>query len=226
MQKAVVLLNNISLKENAEVILENIFLEIVSGDFVYITGKVGSGKSTLMKSLYGEKTISEGDAFVNGYNLKQIKRNELPFLRRTIGSVFQDYQLLNDRNVEKNISFALECTGEKNKKLIRTRTQELSEMAGIEHLLYKMPYELSGGEQQLVSITRALMNDPKLIIADEPTANLDEESSLKIMNFLKILSSKGTAVIIATHDKEIIAKFPGEVYQINNKNLIPEITLD
>jgi cell division transport system ATP-binding protein len=210
---------DVTLFEDGREILNKIILEIYPGDMLYITGTVGSGKSTLLKSIYGEKKIHSGDARVAGFDMNRLSRKDIPFLRRKLGPVFQNYQLLNDRDTRRNIQFAMECTGEKNKKLIKQRTLELSEEAGIEHLLHKMPYELSGGEQQLVSIVRALMNEPELIIADEPTANLDRESSRRIMQFLQRLSEDGTAVIIATHDDTLIAEFPSETLRIENKRL-------
>jgi cell division transport system ATP-binding protein len=219
MHEPIVSYFDVTLFEDGREILTNIDLEVYPGDMLYITGTIGSGKSTLLKSMYGEKKIHSGDARVAGFDLTQVKRKDIPFLRRKLGLVFQNYQLLNDRNTEKNIRFALECTGEKNRKYIKQRTLELSEQAGIEHLLHKMPYELSGGEQQLVSIVRALMNEPELIITDEPTANLDRESSRRIMQFLQRLSENGTAVIIATHDDTLIAEFPSETLRIENKRL-------
>mgnify|MGYP005849622319 CR=1 FL=1 len=219
MNETIVSYFDVTLFEDRREILSNIILEVYPGDMLYITGAIGSGKSTLLKSMYGEKKIHSGDARVAGFDLTQVKRKDIPLLRRKLGLVFQNYQLLNDRNTEKNIRFALECTGEKNKKYIKQRTLELSEQAGIEHLIHKMPYELSGGEQQLVSIVRALMNEPELIITDEPTANLDRESSRRIMQFLQRLSEDGTAVIIATHDDTLIAEFPAETLRIENKRL-------
>jgi cell division transport system ATP-binding protein len=216
MSETIVSYNNVSLFEDNRKVLQTIIFELIAGETIYITGPVGSGKSTFLKSLYGEKKISEGEAFVAGFNLHQIQQKDIPKLRRKLGLVFQDYQLLNDRNAESNIRFAMECVGETNKKRIRTKVSELAEAADIEHLLHKMPYELSGGEQQLISIVRALMNEPVLLIADEPTANLDKKSSRKIMNFLQNLSNKGTSVIIATHDETLIADYPARIYQIEN----------
>ena len=214
MDEAIISYYNVSLQEDNRDILKDLDLEVYPGDMLYITGPIGCGKSTLLKSMYAEKPIKKGSAICVGLDLTRIKRREIPLLRRKIGLVFQDYRLLNDRDNEKNIRFAMECTGEKNRKRIKQRTHELSEAAGIEHLLNKMPYELSGGEKQLVSIVRALMNEPKLIIADEPTANLDRENSRKVMYFLRGLSEKGTALIIATHDETIISEFPAETHSI------------
>ncbi len=219
MDSNIIKYNEVSIKEDDRIILENLCFELNKGEMTYIIGEVGSGKSTFLKSLYAEKQIFSGQAFVNGFNLINIPRKNVSKLRRSMGLVFQNYELLNDRNVEKNIRFAAECTNRKDKKEIRDKINSLAEEAGIDNILHKMPYELSGGEKQLVSIARAVMNKPPLLIADEPTTNLDNHNRNKILQFINKLKNKGTAIIIATHDENMIAKFPAKTFRIIAKKL-------
>ena len=218
-QEQLVNYSNVQLNREENIILRNVNLTVHRGDFLYIIGKVGSGKSTLMKSMYAELPIVEGSARVFGYELFTIKRKLVPFLRRKIGIVFQDFQLLIDRTVEKNLEFVLRATGWKNKREIRDRINEVLVQVGMQHKTYKMPYELSGGEQQRVVIARALLNSPALILADEPTGNLDPETGSQIVSLLQDISGKGTAVIMSTHNYAIVQAFPGKIMRCENMGL-------
>jgi len=210
---------NVQLNRNENIILRNVNLTVNRGDFLYIIGKVGSGKSTLMKSMYGELPIEAGSARVFDYELTTIKRRLVPYLRRKIGIVFQDFQLLIDRSVEKNLEFVLRATGWKNKREIRDRINEVLVQVGMQHKTYKMPHELSGGEQQRVVIARALLNSPSLILADEPTGNLDPETGSQIVSLLQEISERGTAVIMSTHNYTIVQAFPGKIMRCENMGL-------
>lgn len=190
-------------------VLSNIDFELKEGEFAYLIGKTGSGKSSLLKILYGELPLNEGYGIVGGIELNGMKTGKIPILRRHIGIVFQDFQLLLDRNVERNLSFVLKATGWTDKKLINDRIDEVLESVGMISKKKMMPFRLSGGEQQRISIARALLNHPQLILADEPTGNLDPETSSEIMNLILNLSKeKNVAVLMATHDYNIIQKFP------------------
>lgn len=210
---------NVQLNRNENIILRNVNLTVNRGDFLYIIGKVGSGKSTLMKSMYGELPIEAGSARVFDYELTTIKRRLVPYLRRKIGIVFQDFQLLIDRSVEKNLEFVLRATGWKNKREIKDRINEVLVQVGMQHKTYKMPHELSGGEQQRVVIARALLNSPSLILADEPTGNLDPETGSQIVSLLQEISERGTAVIMSTHNYSIVQAFPGKIMRCENTEL-------
>ena len=218
-QEQLVNYSNVQLNREENIILRNVNLTVHRGDFLYIIGKVGSGKSTLMKSMYAELPIVEGSARVFGYELFTFKRKLVPFLRRKIGIVFQDFQLLIDRTVEKNLEFVLRATGWKNKREIRDRINEVLVQVGMQHKTYKMPHELSGGEQQRVVIARALLNSPALILADEPTGNLDPETGSQIVSLLQDISGKGTAVIMSTHNYAIVQAFPGKIMRCENMGL-------
>lgn len=195
-------------------VLSNIDFELMEGEFAYLIGKTGSGKSSLLKILYGDLPLNEGYGKVVGIELKGMKTRKIPVLRRHIGIVFQDFQLLLDRNVEKNLSFVLKATGWKDKKQINDRVDEVLESVGMISKKKMMPFRLSGGEQQRISIARALLNDPKLILADEPTGNLDPETSSEIMDLiLNISKEKNVAVLMATHDYNIIQKYPAKTFQ-------------
>ena len=210
----------VQLNRDENIILRDVNLEVNRGDFLYIIGKVGSGKSTLLKSMYAEIPIELGDAAVFDYHLQSIKRKEIPYLRRKIGIVFQDFQLLMDRTVEKNLEFVLRATGWKNKTLIKDRINEVLVQVGMQNKTYKMPHELSGGEQQRVVIARALLNSPALILADEPTGNLDPETGSQIVDLLQQISDTGTAVIMSTHKYSIVQTFPGRIMKCENMDLI------
>ena len=200
-------------------ILEDVNLELNKGEFVYLIGKVGSGKTSLLKTLYGELEVKSGEAEVMGYNMKTIKRKHIPALRRRIGIVFQDFQLLTDRTVYANLEFVLRATGWKNKREINYRIEEVLEQVGMEGKGKKMPNELSGGEQQRIVIARAILNKPELILADEPTGNLDVETGRKIVELLKGICENGSAIMMTTHNLNLLNEYPGKVYRFADKHI-------
>lgn len=211
---------NATIAQPDNIIMSNINLEIKSGELVYLIGRTGSGKSSLLKTLYAELPLAKGTGTVAGFQLEKIKNKQIPFLRRKLGIVFQDFQLLTDRNVNENLKFVLKATGWKNKIEIDRRIQEVLEKVGLAQKGYKMPNELSGGEQQRVVIARALLNNPEIILADEPTGNLDPDTSRGIMQILTKISATGRAVVIATHDYPLIKEFPGRVIKCDNNELL------
>ena len=219
-QEQIVNYSNVQLNREENIILRNVNLTVNRGDFLYVIGKVGTGKSTLMKSMYAELPIESGSARVFDYELASIKRKLVPFLRRRIGIVFQDFQLLIDRTVEKNLEFVLRATGWKNKREIRDRINEVLLQVEMQNKTYKMPHELSAGEQQRIVIARALLNSPALILADEPTGNLDPETGSQIVSLLQEISKRGTAVIMSTHNYSIVQAFPGKIMRCENMELI------
>lgn len=194
-------------------ILDEIDFHLDAGEFVYLIGKVGSGKSSLLKTFYAELGIQSGDATVLGYDMCKLKRKHIPALRRKLGIVFQDFQLLIDRTVTENLDFVLRATGWKDKQARKNRIEEVLEMVGMSTKGYKMPHQLSGGEQQRIVIARAILNDPKIILADEPTGNLDAETGRHIVELLRDISSRGTAVVMTTHNMQLLHEYPGIVYQ-------------
>ena len=219
MNKPIISINNLHISYNENVILKNINLNINKGDFIYFIGETGSGKSSLLKSLYKGVDISEGTISVGEFNLNTIKKNKIAYLRRELGIIFQDFQLLSDRNIYKNLDFVLRSTGWKDKHKIKNRIIEVLETVHLTDVEKKMPYELSGGEQQRVSIARALLNNPKIILADEPTGNLDPVKSKSIIETMKEINLNGTTIVIATHDYSIIKNFPSTTYQFENKEI-------
>lgn len=214
--ETILTLENIEICRNENVILRNGSLKLHEGEFIYVIGKVGSGKSSLLKSLYCEIPVSQGEARLMGYDLRKIKRREIPYLRRKLGIVFQDFQLLTDRTVIKNLEFALKVTGWKKKRDIKARIEEVLQQVGMQNKGYKMPHELSGGEQQRIVIARALLNSPKLILADEPTGNLDPETSGQIVQLLHDICSKGTAVVMTTHNYTLVHNYPARIVKCEN----------
>ncbi|MBQ8191977.1 MAG: ATP-binding cassette domain-containing protein [Bacteroidaceae bacterium] len=194
-------------------ILDEIDFHLDAGEFVYLIGKVGSGKSSLLKTFYAELGIQSGDATVLDYDMRKLKRKHIPALRRKLGIVFQDFQLLIDRTVTENLDFVLRATGWKDKQARKNRIEEVLEMVGMSTKGYKMPHQLSGGEQQRIVIARAILNDPKIILADEPTGNLDAETGRHIVELLRDISSRGTAVVMTTHNLQLLHEYPGIVYQ-------------
>jgi cell division transport system ATP-binding protein len=218
----IIKLENLSVFQHQVLVLSGVSLDIDKGEFVYLIGKTGSGKSSLLKVLYADLPLIDGSAFVVGFNLKDIKNKEIPFLRRKIGIVFQDFQLLIDRSVNENLSFVLKATGWTDKVTMKRRVQEVLEKVGLETKGFKLPHQLSGGEQQRVVIARALLNDPELILADEPTGNLDPESSEGIIQLLIDISKTGRAIIMATHDYSLFKNFPARTIKCENGKIIDE----
>lgn len=217
---AVIDYRSVDILRNHSVVLKDVNLKVELGEFVYLIGRVGTGKSTLMKSMYAEVPITTGHADVLGYDLRQIRRRQIPFLRREIGIVFQDFQLLPDRSVAANLDFVLQATGWKVREDRLRRIDEVLSLVGMKAKLSKMPHELSGGEQQRVVIARAMLNKPRLILADEPTGNLDPETGMQIVEQLKSISASGTAVIMATHNLFVVEQYPGRVLSIEGNKLI------
>lgn len=214
--KVVNIVNTSIFQRNNNMVLHNLNLEVYKGDFVYLIGKTGSGKSSLLKTLYADLPLNEGEAIVAGFDLKGIDRRQIPKLRRKLGIVFQDFQLLGDRSVYQNLEFVLKSTGWKNSDDRKQRINEVLEHVGLNRKEHKLPHELSGGEQQRVVMARALLNKPELIIADEPTGNLDPEVADDIMQMLMNINKEGTTIIMATHDYRLINKFNAKVYKCEN----------
>ncbi len=219
MNEPIIRYKNVCVCQQGLEILESIDFELNKGEFVYLIGKVGSGKTSFLKTIYGELEIYSGDAEVMGYNMRTIKQKHIPGLRRQLGIVFQDFQLLTDRTVHANLEFVLRATGWKNKMDIHTRIEEVLEQVGMVGKGYKMPNELSGGEQQRIVIARAILNKPDLILADEPTGNLDVETGHNIVELLKEICQQGSAVLMITHNLNILTEYPGKVYQFANHHI-------
>ena len=219
MQNAIVTLDNATIINEKNVIFSSINFKVNAGEFIFLIGKTGTGKSSLLKVLYGDLTLENGKGSIVGFDLTELKDKEIPLLRRKIGVVFQDFKLLPDRTIFENLSFVLKATGWKEKSKIKVRVIEVLNLVNISPETQKYPFELSGGEQQRVAIARALLNEPELIIADEPTGNLDPETSQEIMQLFRKLHSEGISIIMATHDYNMIVKFPGKIYQCDNGNL-------
>jgi len=215
--------SSVNVNQGSLEVLSNVALNIEKGEFVYIIGKVGSGKSSLLKTMYGELPLKEGEASILGFDLIKLKQKHLPQLRRKLGVIFQDFQLLSDRTVENNLRFVLKATGWKNNVEITQRIQDVLDLVGMSTKGYKYPHELSGGEQQRIAIARAILNNPEIILADEPTGNLDMETSQNITELLRKICMQGSTVIMVTHNMQIVEQYPGRVFRCKD-HLLEEIT--
>ena len=210
---------DVTIRRAENVIIRHTDLQIDAGDLVYLIGRVGSGKSTLLKTIYADVPISDGEAHFGKFDLRRIKRRQIPYLRREMGIIFQDFRLMHDRTIEDNLSFVLRATGWSDKREISHRIDEVLTKVGMDHKGYKLPHELSGGEQQRMVIARALLNKPKLILADEPTGNLDPETGDQIFQLFRKITEGGTAVIMSTHNYEMMRKYPSRILKIEDEQL-------
>ena len=225
MNTEIIVFDKVSLKISKTNILTNLNFSISQGDFTYLIGKTGSGKSSIIRSIYCDIPIESGKSIIDGKDISKIKKNQIPFLRRKIGIIFQDFKLLSDRSIFRNLEFVLKATDWKDKQKINERIDEVLDEVGMMNLKNRMPYQLSGGEQQRISIARAILNKPNLILADEPTGNLDPGTSKEIMNLLIKINNQGSTILMATHDYDMISKFPkrtlrledGKLYELTKK---------
>lgn len=224
-QNTVIALKSVDIYQPKHLVLSNVALNIQSGEFVYLIGQTGSGKSSLLKVIYGDLPIAAGEGMVAGFDLKKLNERDIPFLRRKLGIVFQDFHLLTDRTVEKNLEFVLKATGWKEKNAMHERMLDVLEKVGLRSKLKKMPHELSGGEQQRVVIARALLNNPEVILADEPTGNLDPDTSEEIVLLLREISRGGTAILMATHDYQIIKNLPSRIIRTHSGALLDNVDI-
>ena len=224
MSKFILSLNDANIKQDNKVILSRVSIDILPGEFVFLIGRTGSGKSSLIKTIYGDLKLKEGLGHITGFDLTRLKNRETSLLRRSIGVVFQDFKLLPDRNIYQNLKFVLRATGWKNSKEIDDRITEVLNMVGIKINKNKFPSELSGGEQQRIAIARALLNKPSIIIADEPTGNLDPQTSKEIMQLFKSLHKQGMTLLMATHDYNMIIKFPGRIFKCEEGKVFEVVT--
>ena len=226
MSQSIIELKNVNIYQSGNLVLNNVNISVDKGEFVYLVGKTGTGKSSLLKTLYGDLDLTEGEGWVVGHNLKGLTWKTVPFLRRNLGVVFQDFQLLTDRNVNENLRFVLKATGWKDEQLIKDRIADVLEKVNLKSKGFKMPFELSGGEQQRVDIARALLNSPRLILADEPTGNLDPETSDEIMQLLfHICKDFETTIVMATHDYMVINKFPARTIKTEQGKVIDNASI-
>ena len=223
MEEALIKYNEVEVSQQDFNVLNNVTFQLNKGEFVYLIGKVGSGKSSLLKTIYGELDVVSGDAEVLGYDMTAIKQKHIPQLRRQLGIVFQDFQLLTDRSVHDNLDFVLRATGWTDKVAINDRIEEVLQLVGMNHKGYKFPNELSGGEQQRIVIARAVLNSPDIILADEPTGNLDVETGKAIVELLHNICQSGSSVIMTTHNLQLLNEYPGRVYRCEN-HLLHDVT--
>ncbi len=226
MSEPIIQLSNVNIYQGNNLILQDVNLTVNKGEFVYLVGKTGTGKSSLLKTLYGELPLKEGQGEVAGFNLSGLDWKKVPYLRRNLGVVFQEFQLLTDRNVNNNLKFVLKATGWTDEKLMDEKIQDVLEKVGLKSKGFKMPFELSGGEQQRVDIARALLNSPKLILADEPTGNLDPETSDEIMKLLFSISRDyNTTIVMASHDYIVVQKYPARMIRTERGRVIDNATI-
>jgi cell division transport system ATP-binding protein len=219
MSDSVLKLENTSIFQDKNLILSEINIDVKKGEFVYLIGKTGSGKSSLLKTLYGDLKLNHGKGEIVGFNLESLKDKKIPFLRRKLGIVFQDFKLLNERTVYGNLKFVLQATGWKEREKINQKIEAVLTKVNMESKKDKFPFELSGGEQQRIAIARALLNDPELILADEPTGNLDPQTSMEVMEVLQDLNRKGNTIFMATHDYALILKYPSKTLRCEDKKV-------
>jgi cell division transport system ATP-binding protein len=223
MSESVLSLNEVAVYQQDNMILNDISLEIRPGEFVYLIGKTGSGKSSFMKTLYADLPLKQGHGRIVGFNLKTLQEREIPFLRRKLGIVFQDFKLLPDRNVHNNLRFVLRATGWKEPEKMKQRIETVLDKVGMKTKGFKFPHELSGGEQQRIAIARALLNDPELILADEPTGNLDPQTSVEVMKVLQEINKTGRTILMATHDYALILKYPSKTLKCDGSKVFEVI---
>lgn len=219
MSQSVLSLKNATIYQEDKVILSNVNLEVNHGEFLYIIGKTGSGKSSLMKTLYADLPLTEGEGHVVEYDLATLKEDDIPYLRRKIGIVFQDFKLLPDRSIKDNMLFVLKATGWTDHEEMLNKIDEVLDKVGMKEFVNKMPHQISGGEQQRVAIARALLNDPELILADEPTGNLDPQTSVEVLGVLKKINANGKTIIMATHDYALLMKFPSKTLKCEDAKI-------
>ena len=219
MSETVLQLKNATIYQGGNMVLTNVNFEMKKGDFVYLIGKTGSGKSSFMKTLYGDLPLQEGEGNIVGYDLATLKESDIPFLRRKLGVVFQDFKFLNDRTVSDNLRFVLTATGWKDKAAMESKINEVLDKVAMKTKAFKYPYQLSGGEQQRVAIARALLNDPELILADEPTGNLDPQTSVEVMEVLREINKNGNTILMATHDYALLLKYPSKTLKCDENQI-------